>query len=44
MCFKKLLKEIKEDCLDLKNKGLLTEFGEGQLALIEIIEKKNKIY
>ena len=37
---KALLKEIKLDCLRLKRKGDLTEFGWGQLVLIYILEGK----
>lgn len=34
----KILKEIKKDCLRLKSRNNLTEFGKGQLHLILIIE------
>ena len=38
---KKLLKEleiIKKDCLELKKKNDLTEFGKGELHIIELIK------
>lgn len=35
---KQLLREIKRDCLNLKRKGDLTEFGFGQIYLIYILE------
>jgi len=34
----KILKEIKKDCLKLKLRNNLTEFGKGQLHLILMIE------
>jgi len=35
-----IIKEIKRDCIKLKKKKDLTEFGWGQLCLIQILEKK----
>jgi len=34
---KKLIKETYADCIRLKKKGELTEFGEGQLVLCELL-------
>jgi len=39
---KSLLKEIKKDCIKLKRKGYLTEYGEGQLDLIKVIIEENR--
>ena len=36
----KTLEEIKKDCLALKRKKDLTEYGEGQLDLIFLITKR----
>lgn len=35
---KQILAEIKRDCLRLKRRGDLTQFGEGQLCLIYLLE------
>lgn len=34
--------EIKQDCIKLKKKNQLHEYGQGQLDLIEILEKEMK--
>jgi len=36
---KKELRKIEKDCLELKKKGELTEWGKAELNLIEIIKK-----
>jgi hypothetical protein len=36
---KAIIKEIKTDCLKLKKKDDLTEFGEGELSIIKLLEK-----
>lgn len=36
------LKEIKQDCLKLKKRNDLTEYGEGQLDLSNIALKESK--
>ena len=33
-----LLEEIKRDCLELEEQGELTEFGQGELRLIKMLE------
>lgn len=33
---------IEKDCVDLRNKGFLTEFGKGELHIINIIKKSNE--
>lgn len=38
----KMLKEIKKDCQKLKKENQLTEYGKGQLDLINIILKNQK--
>ncbi len=40
---KQLLDEIEQDCLKLKKEGHLTEFGRGQLELINIIKTTSKL-
>ncbi len=35
---KNLIKEVKKDCLELKRKGDLTEFGKGELSIIKRIQ------
>ncbi|MBA7616496.1 hypothetical protein ES703_23792 [subsurface metagenome] len=51
MCIKKMelpkelikeLKEIEEDCLRLKKRNDLTEWGEGELHVINLIKKHIK--
>ena len=36
-----LLKNIYKDCIKLRQKNELTEFGEGQLALCQMLLKKS---
>lgn len=36
----KVAREIKEDCDKLKKVGDLTEYGEGQLGIVNLILKK----
>ena len=36
----KTLEEIEKDCQKLKRQGYLTEYGEGQLDLIKILQHK----
>jgi len=36
----KALEEIEKDCLKLKRQGYLTEYGEGQLDLIKMLQHK----
>ncbi|MBA7648426.1 hypothetical protein ES703_56212 [subsurface metagenome] len=49
MCIKKMRKlpkqlaEIEKDCLKLKKKKDLTEWGEGELHIINIVKKLYKI-
>ena len=33
------LNEIERDCLELKKEGFLTEFGHGELRIIELIKE-----
>lgn len=40
----KILKEIKKDCITLKKKNQLTEFGEGHLVLCGGLLKNSKDY
>ena len=37
---KKLIKEIKKDCLQLKRRKDLTAYGEGMLVIIKMLEGK----
>jgi hypothetical protein len=37
---KALLKEIEDDCLELKKQGELTEYGDGQFDLIQVIRQE----
>jgi len=37
-----VIEKIKSDCNDLKKKGLITERGQGQLDVIELIDKALK--
>ena len=39
---RKIIKEIEKDCLKLKKQGFLTEYGEGQLDLIQVIKSELK--
>jgi len=39
----KTFKEIEKDCIKLKRQGYLTDYGEGQLDLIKIINNNKKI-
>lgn len=39
----KQLAEIEKDCLKLKKKKDLTEFGEGELSVINIVKKHIKM-
>ncbi len=38
----KELENIEKDCLKLKKQGFLTEFGEGELHIIEILKREEK--
>jgi hypothetical protein len=38
-----LLKEIEDDCLQLKKQGELTEYGDGQFDLIQVIRQELRI-
>ena len=42
MCKESVLDEIKKDCLTLKKQGYLTEYGEGQLDLIQVIRYEDE--
>lgn len=42
MQLKEILKEIEKDCIKLGKENQLTEYGQGQLDLIIIINKKVK--
>ena len=37
---RKLIKEIYQDCIKLKKRGELTEFGKGQMILAGILLRK----
>jgi len=37
---RKILDEIKKDCLTLKKQGYLTEYGEGQLDLVRVLKRE----
>jgi hypothetical protein len=38
-----LLKEVEDDCLQLKKQGELTDYGDGQFDLILIIKKEIRL-
>lgn len=41
---KKTLNEIRKDCISLERKGYLTEYGKGELDLINKIHKVLKMH